>query len=121
MSEQTTETTLVPEGDTWYCPQCGRRFPGPGWCDNQHPAAELHPLDAPVEAPAETTDAATAVDATAEPVTEAEATETAADTETAVDTASETAAEVSPVEQAQSLLQTARQHLDDVTTLLARL
>lgn len=31
---------------TYYCPQCGARFAGPGTCENGHPAAEVQPLDA---------------------------------------------------------------------------
>ncbi len=37
----------------WYCDQCGRRYPGPGECAEEHPANELKPVGAPEAAPEE--------------------------------------------------------------------
>ena len=32
----------------WFCDQCGARYPEPGQCSNQHPAADLKPVNADV-------------------------------------------------------------------------
>jgi len=32
----------------WFCDQCGARYPEPGQCTNQHPAADLKPVNADV-------------------------------------------------------------------------
>ena len=43
-----TDTTAPALGEEWYCDQCGARYPQPGLCSNQHPPAELKPVDADV-------------------------------------------------------------------------
>lgn len=38
----TPEAAAAPAaGEEFYCPQCGKRYPGPGFCDNQHPVTQL--------------------------------------------------------------------------------
>jgi len=54
--------TMAPEA-TYYCPQCGARFAGPGLCENGHPAAEVQPLE-PAAAAEQGQDAAIAEPAT---------------------------------------------------------
>ena len=34
--------------EEWFCDQCGARYPEPGECTNQHPAATLKPVGADV-------------------------------------------------------------------------
>ena len=44
------EPAAPAEPQEWYCDQCGARYPSAGLCDNQHPPAELKPLDAVAQA-----------------------------------------------------------------------
>jgi fused signal recognition particle receptor len=106
-----TESEQVPTSDeSWYCPECGRRYGGPGTCAVQHPPTQLREVatdTAPVEEAA--------------PVKEATPVEEAPTEEAPVEEAAP--AEVTPTasQQAQSLVAAIKSHADDLATLLAGL
>ncbi len=45
-----TEAPAPAPATEYWCDQCGKRYPGPGVCTNEHPPNELRPLEASAEA-----------------------------------------------------------------------
>jgi hypothetical protein len=106
------ESEQAPTSDeSWYCPECGRRYPGPGTCAVQHPPTQLREV-------------ATDSTLTEEPTTEEPTSEEPTTEEPTASTPINTTAEAAPPtasQQAQSLVAAIKSHADDLATLLAGL